>query len=224
MIDQIIVGEKASFDDFGASVAKRSVSQPAKKEIKESVPFSNTTYDFTKINGEIYWEERELKYTFEMVAQTPEKLMEMETAFANWLMNVIGQELHDPIIPDYHYIVTYSDMDFGDEDGLEKTTATVTFSAYPYKIANYEKMFEFEVPASESKTVWIPNESSHRISPIIASSRGITLEMGGTEYSMGAGMVTDEAFKLEAGLNCITITNNASDDCIVVFRFREEVF
>ena len=224
MIDQIAIGNKASFDDFGASVAERKMKQPTKKEIKETVPFSNITHDFTAINGEIYWNERELEYIFEMIAPTPERLFEMEAAFANWLMNIIKQELHDPVIPDYHFEVTYSDMSFEDDESLEKTTATVIFSAYPYKIANYPKSFDFEIPAKGSKTVWIPNESSHRITPKITTDAAITLELDDSGYSMNAGVAEDETFKLEAGLNKITITNSSGAACNVSFTFYEEVF
>ena len=74
MIDQLIIGDKASCDDYGASVASRKIVPPKKKEIKETVPFSNVTYDFSAINGEQYWEERELEYTLEIIAPTPEEL------------------------------------------------------------------------------------------------------------------------------------------------------
>lgn len=56
MLDQLIIGDKSSFDDFDASVSERNISPPKKKEIKETVPFSNVTYDFSKINGELFWE------------------------------------------------------------------------------------------------------------------------------------------------------------------------
>ncbi len=224
MIDQIIIGEKASFDDFGASVAKRTSKQPKKKTIKEAVPFSNITHDFTAINGEIYWEDRELEYTFELISPTPERLEEMKMAFANWLMNIIKQELHDPTIPEYHYIVTYNDMSFTDEDGMEKTTAKVTFSAYPYKIANYAKSHELEIPANGTRTVWILNESSHRITPKITADGAVTLKLGGSTYTMNAGVTEDEAFKLSAGINNISIVNSNSAICNVAISFYEEVF
>lgn len=224
MIDQIAIIDKASFDDFGASVAIRNIKMPVKKEIKETVPFSNITHDFTAINGEIYWNERELEYIFEMIAPTPEKLFEMKAAFANWVMNVIKRELHDPVIPDYHFIVTYSDMSFEDDEGLEKTTVTVLFSAYPYKIANYPKTLDFEIPANGSATAWIPNESSHRITPKITTDSAITLTLGNASYSMEAGTVEDEIFKLEPGLNEVSISNKSGEVCNVSFSFYEEVF
>lgn len=224
MIDQIIIGGKASFDDFGASVAKRVRKPPKKKSIRETLPFSNITHDFTAINGEIYWEDSEHDYVFEIIAPTPERLEEMKTAFAGWLMNVIRQELHDPLIPDYHFIVTYDDLSFADDEGLEKTTATVSFSAYPYKIANYARAHEFTIPAGSTKTAWILNESSHRITPTITTDKAITLELDGVSYSMSAGTAEDDAFKLEAGMNNVSIVNSNGAACNVVISFYEEVF
>ena len=110
MIDQLIIGGKASFDDFGASVSERKISYPKKKSIKKTVPFANVTYDFSKINGELYWEERTLEYIFEIMADTPEMLEQKKQAFSNWVMNVMNEKIYDPFIPDYHYLGTYEDQ------------------------------------------------------------------------------------------------------------------
>ena len=166
LIDQLKIGDKASFDDFFASVATRTIGQPKKKVIKETVPFSNITYDFSAINGEVYWEERELEYVFEITAPTPEKLEELKADFSSWIMNVMNAELHDPFIPDFHFLATYDDMEFEDEEGLEKTTATVVFMAYPYKVANLPRVYEVEVAASKMEEIAVENKSSH---PVAAS-------------------------------------------------------
>ena len=223
MIDQLIISDKASFDDFGASVASRTRKPPKKKSIKETVPFSNITHDFTAINGEIYWEDQQLEYVFEMIAPTPERLEEMKTAFSSWVMNIIKQELHDPIIPDCHYLATYEDMSFADEEGMEKTTVSVVFSAYPYKIANYPKVYECSIPARSEKQIPILNESSHRITPKITVDVPTHLWLGDVDYSMSAGTTEDEAFKLEQGLNFVTVFAFSTPVNISI-SFHEEVF
>ena len=161
MIDQLIIGDKASFDDFEASVAFRTIGLPEKKTIKETVPFSNVTYDFSKINGELYWNERELEYVFEIVAQTPERLEDLKAAFASWVMNIHQEELHDPFIPDHHFVATFSKIKFDDEEGLNKTTATVVFASYPYKVANLPRVFERTVTGAVE--MYVVNNSSHPI-------------------------------------------------------------
>lgn len=225
MIDQIKIGDKLSHDDFSASLALRKIGQPKKKVIKESVPFSNITYDFSAINGEVYWEERELDYVFEIIADDPEQLEELKKAFASWVMNIINQNLFDPFIPDYHFIATYDDMSFEDDEGIEKTTATVKFMAYPYKVSNRPIVYSFTILASGELTSFIENKSSHRVTPTITTDSPITLISGNSSYSIGAGTTKDERFRLEVGLNEITIQNTSTSSQVVVsISFDEEVF
>ena len=162
MIDQLIIGEKASFDDYEASLATRAIGMPTKKTIKETVPFSNVTYNFSKINGELYWEERELEYGFEIIAPTPEKLEELKAAFASWVMNVFEEDIHDPFIPDHHFVGTFADIDFEDEETLDKTTVTVIFTAYPYKISDLPVVVEFTGGSGE-QSITLISRSSHTV-------------------------------------------------------------
>ena len=230
MIDQLVIGNKASFDDFSASVAKREINSPKKKSIKETVPFSNKTYDFSAINGEVYWEERQLKYVFEIIADTPTELEDLKTKFSDWVMNVIEENLHDPHIPDYHFVATFDDISYQDEESLEKSTITVTFSAYPYKISNEQKTYTFELPTKRGIQVDIFNASSHKITPTFNGTTEyevwIDVVWGGstgTRHSMPAGEVKDEAIKLEKGNNTFVLNNKADEECVLTVSFNEEV-
>ena len=226
MTDQLIIGDRASFDDFDASVAARKISPPKKKSIKETVPFSNRTYDFSAINGETYWEERELEYVFEITADTPEELEDLKRKFSAWVMGVREQELHDPHIPDYHFLATYEDMDAEDDEGLDKTTLTVTFTAYPYMIANAPKVYEagpFRVESSLS----ILNESEHPVSLTIANTASMTMKLGDAlTVPIPAGEGTYGALKLPKGITPVVLTKTGSeaDRCVARISFYEEVF
>lgn len=223
LIDQVIIGNKASYDDFSASMAKRKIKKPKKKTIKETVPFSNKTYDFSAMDGEVYWEESELEYIFEIMADDPEELEDLKLKFSSWLMDIQEEEIHDPFIPDYHFIGTYEDMDFEDEEDVEKTTATVIFKAYPYMIANVPKVYEVTVAASCNTTLTILNESSHATMPIVSSDNGITLVIGNTSYSLSAGTITDENLKLPKGLITIVLKNTKTTATTVRIKLFEEV-
>ena len=223
MIDQLIIGDKASFDDFGASLATRKIGQPPKKSIKDTVPFSNKTYDFSRINGELYWEERELEYVFEILADTPEQLEERKQAFVNWLMQVHEEQIHDPHIPDFHFVGTYDDMDTDDDDGLEKTTITVKFTAYPYKVANLPKKYIVELPASTNQDVTVINDSAHRLVPTLVTDADIILKIDYTSLSVSAGEYIDDTLTLEPGSTTMTVQNISETDCTVTITFYEEV-
>lgn len=224
MVDQLIIGDLASNDDFGASVALRNIGTPAKKKITKSVPFSNVVHDFTNINGEIYWENRTLEYVFEMVAESPEALENMKTAFSGFVMNVIEEEIHDPFIPDFHFIGTFDGIAYADEEHELKTTATVTFSAYPYKISNEPKQYHRVIPVSGNAWLYIPNDSAHRITPTITVEGAVRIVYGNSSIALSDRTVTDESFDLAVGVNEFYVENNGTEQCAITITFRKEVF
>lgn len=221
MLDQLIIDGIGSLDDFGASVAERRISPPKKKSIKETVPYSNTTYDFSKINGELYWEERTLEYVLELLAVSAEELEEKMQPLRAWLMNVHEAELHDPFIQNYHFLATYEDMEIDDSE-IEKATITVTFTAYPYMIADVKRICIYNLKANVAQTVKIINRSSHRIVPTFKCDAEFTVLMGNTSYGIPAGETTDASFMLEPDANTLTLQCATSED--VYISFVEEVF
>lgn len=148
---QLVINGKKSYDDFGVCIATRKISQPKKKTIKESVPFSNVTYDFSKIDGEIYWEERTLTYTFDIAEFTTEEMEDVKGKLLDWLLNVHDADIYDPYIPDYHFHGSY-DSDSWDED-FGSGTLNVSFTVYPYKISNENENIVEKIGVSEDGNV-----------------------------------------------------------------------
>lgn len=223
MLDQLRIGNIYSYDDFEASVSTRKIHHPKKKSVKDTVPFSNVIYDFSNINGEVYWEERTLEYVFEITADTPNQLEELKANFSSWVMNIMNEQLYDPFIKDYHFLATFDNISFEDDEALDKTTAKVNFTAYPYMIANTSKKFTAQATKSAESTLNIVNNSSHRITPKITSSVPVTITIGNVSYSVGAVTVQDESIKLAVGTNVVKVkaTNTSGT---VTFEFAEERF
>lgn len=221
MLDQLIIGDISSYDDFGASVAERKIVKPKKKSIKDTVPFSNVTHDFSAINGELYWEESSLEYIFEMIADSAEELEEKKQPFVSWIMNVMNEELHDPYIRDYHFLATFSEIDIDDSE-VEKATITVKFTAYPYMISNAKRNIQFAITTTE-KTVVVLNDSSHRIVPTLTVNVGSVVVMGTSSYGIPAGVFNDEKFMLNPGKNTLAIRSTSGSGTLKI-EFYEEVF
>lgn len=220
-LDQLQIGEKCSYDDFSASVRDRNISAPVKKKIKETVPFSNKTYDFSSIDGEIYWEERQLEYVLEMDARTAEELESLKIAFKTWVMNVENEKLYDPFIKDYHFLATFSDISFDDSE-FEKSTITLAFTAYPYMISNSKKRYSFPITTAGGEIAVI-NNSSHRITPTFISDVPATITFGNVTYSMDAVEVTDEILSLAVGVNEMEIKASSASGTFQI-EYSEEVF
>lgn len=221
-IDQLVINGLGSYDDFEANISERKVSQPKKKSIKETVPFSNHTHDFSAINGEIYWEERTLEYVFEITACSPEKLEEKKRHFLAWVMNVMEEDIVDPFMNDYHFRGTFENVDVDDSE-IEKSTITVTFSAYPYKIADYPKLCICNITKAEKSTVKIMNESSHRVIPKFISDVPFTVWIKNSSFAFVAGEVEVASIKLDVGVNTL-IFQSTGDAGTVKVEFYEEVF
>ena len=220
MIDQLVIGNVASYDVYGASMKERKVNEPEKKTIKDTVPFSNMTYDFSAINGEVYWGERILEYVFEILADSPEELEEKKIKFKSWIMNVMNEEIHDPYILDYYFKGTFESID-ADDSEIEKSTIVVTFAAYPYMISNEKTAYTVNLTAGNRTEVNVVNNSSHRISPTIINSASVTLEIDGKSYSVNAGSRAYEKIKLETGTTKISATSSSNGTLTI--EFYEEV-
>lgn len=222
MFDQLIIGKVYSGDDFDATVASRRIGKPKKKSIKESVPFSNIVHDFSAINGEIYWEERELEYDFEIIADSPEELEEKKAPFLAWIMNVMNEKLHDPYIPDYHFIATFADIE-DDDSEIEKSNITVKFTAYPYMIANEPRVLSFPLTTTAAE-IRVKNESAHKIVPTLTPSVSCTITAGASTYALMANAPkTMNEFALSSGVNVFAVKSNSSDGVLRI-TFVEEVF
>ena len=226
MLDQLIIGKTSSLD-FDASVAERSIGQPKKKEIKHTIPFSNITYDFSAMNGEVYWSERELTYVLEILADSPAELEAKKARFSSWIMNVLDEDIFDPFIAEHHFRGSFSDLSFADEEDIEKTTATVKFLAYPYKIANKQKVYQKIVGGAatgcdtltwdgyakgltrvERGTTGITYFKLSSVTPTLEELRGCELKFH--EFSTGNSITFEqgEDFPVRDGY-CIVVDNGA---------------
>lgn len=220
MIDQLIIGGVGSYDKFEANVKERTIKSPKKKSITETVPFSNITYDYSSMNGETYWEQRELEYVFEITADSPEELEVKKQPFVAWIMNVEDEEIHDPFIRDYHFKGTFEDID-PDDSEIEKSTITVTFKAYPYKIANKKRIIPVNITTNEI-TVKVPNLSNHRIVPTFKSDVEFALKMGASSFGLPVGEITSDSIMFNPGTNTVKLATVTGTGTVMI-EFYEEV-
>ena len=114
-----------------------------------------------------------------------------------------------------------------DEESVDKTTITVKFKAYPYKIANKPKIYTFTVPANlpegaDGVVKTVVNNSGHKITPTFITDVGVTLKMGNVSYFIPAGETADGSLKLDVGQNTLII--QSEEDCTLTVKFFEEVF
>ena len=222
---------KHSFDDFGLTIKSKKIGNPKKNKIKEEIPFMNGSYDFSLLYGDQTYSERKLEYTFNLNEKNKIEMNVKKIQVLEWLNDGGKQPLYDDTIPGFYFLAEVEDDDFS-EDG-KNGELTVTFNAYPYKIAsrnegndiwddfNFELdyMQETKFDVSGSKFVNIINPSSKNINPIVICSSEFNVIKDSTTYKFNGGTTKDWIFTLDKGENNLILNGNGS----IEFVFRKEV-
>ena len=220
MIKQLVINEKKSFDDFGVYISKRTISTPKKKIIKEALPFSNIVYDFSNIDGEIYWEERSLEYEFDIAETSTEEMEFTKSNLLNWLLNIHDTDIYDPYITDYHFHGSY-DSDSWSED-FGGGTLKVVFKVYPYMIKNEVNIDEMILTSTMTNAlVLVNNTSGHRIPVDLTIDGEMTLSFNNVNYGLSTGKY-EKLFYVNKGENKIGIESSSGG--IFKIEYREERF
>src|SRR5690625_1096386 len=91
-LPNMVTGPKEGFErsgkhtrDFGMWLIDRQAPTPTEKEILESIPFMQGSYDFSNILGERVFENRQLTYVFEIQKRDYERRKINQTVIENWL-------------------------------------------------------------------------------------------------------------------------------------------
>lgn len=211
---------KGSFTDFGLAIKGRTISLPVKKTIKDSVPFQNGSYDFSKINGEIFWEERTIEYVFDIAEFTTEEMETIKDKVVDWLLNIFDADIEDDYTQGYYYHGSYDSNSWSEDFGQGELT--IQFAVYPYKYAKEETKLLISATTTE-QTITINNDSSHKVIPIITIDGEATITIGANSYSLTSGTYTSSSFILEKGENKWSV-KTTTGTANVNISFRKEVF
>lgn len=222
---------KHSFDDFGLTIKSKKIGNPKKNKIKEEVPFMNGSYDFSLLYGEQTYSERQLEYTFNLnernkIAMNIKKMQVLE-----WLNDRGKQPLYDDTIPGFYFLAEVGDDDFSEEGSNGEIT--VTFNAYPYKISSRNDGhdiwddFNFELDMVQdtifevngTKDIILYNNGAIGINPTVICSNDIEVTKGNSIYKFKPGEAKAWAFKLDKGLNTLTIKGTGT----IEFKWCKEV-
>lgn len=224
-------GNKHSYKDFGVTIKSKSIGSPKKNKIKETVPFMNGSYDFSSLYGGQTYGERSLQYVFNIIGQTKSHMNMKKINLLNWLHKGIKEPLYDDAIPGYYFLAECEDDDFKENGNTGELT--VTFTAYPFKICDYEEGdiawddFNFELDVLQEtkfdingvKNVKIHNVGVTNIVPEVICSNQMEVTKGNITYKFNPGASKDYRFELSIGENNMMIKGNGT----IEFKFRKEV-
>lgn len=229
--------DQHSYRDLGVTISARDVGAPNKVKVKQTLPFSNTTYDFSHLYGAQVFEERQMTYTFDIMnpkrIDTNTKLNVIKTRIVNWLTSSQGkQPLYDDVYPQYYFLAEV-ESGAGFTENWTNGTLDVTFTAYPFMIKELEEgkdiwdTFNFELDVAQftdfeiqgSENIMLLNNGTPDAVPKIVTDAPFTIIHDDKEFQVNAGTSEDLDFVLSPGENHITLRGNGH----IEFLFYQEL-
>lgn len=219
--------------DMDVVMHSKTIQSPSKNKIKETVPFMNGSYDFSTVttNGEIAYGERQISIELGLNMYSKEGLQTLYSKTMQWIVDIGRSKLIFDDDPDYYYIAEVESSTTLDQV-MEFGKMSITFIAYPFKTSvdnageetwdlfNFELdyMQDVEFDIDISKTVSIYN-CGRSVCPLINCSSTMTLTKGSYTTNLLAGDNKDWLFKLQNGVNSISINGTGH----IKFTFRKEM-
>lgn len=71
--------------DLGITVGDREIGLAPPRIVTASVPFRNGQYDFSRMDGDLHYDVRKLKYVFNVIGKTPEKAADKLSEVLEWI-------------------------------------------------------------------------------------------------------------------------------------------
>lgn len=117
-------------------LSNRDAPTPNEQEIVETVPYMQGQYDFSEINGERYFENREITYTFKMFKEAYSNRKTFEQEIKRMIMPQGIQQLYDSHDEIYYWLGKCKSISVTDDDEYNTLSATLIFNCYPFAIRN----------------------------------------------------------------------------------------
>lgn len=137
---QIKFGGKWSLEDFGVLIGQESdtntrIEYAKPRVLRETVPFRDGSYDYSRMSGKLVYDDRTLRYTFIISGHTRTDVEEKVRQLDNWLGDSCDTELYDTDFQLWKFTgVSYLGM--GDltyySSNENRAQVTAEFIAAPY--------------------------------------------------------------------------------------------
>ncbi len=212
----------------------RDAPTPSEKEITESVPYMQGVYDFSTLNFDRYFDNREVTYQVMLFENEYENRKHPEQHIKRSLMKLGIQPLYDTHDQGYHWLGKCKSVVV--EDDVEKGTlsCTIIFDCYPFAIYNeaegsdiWDDVYfphwifqetKYTVSGSQSISLFNIGSKSAECELIVTGTVNVSGSFG--TLNLTAGNYKDTQLVLEMGENRLSLSGNGT----IEFKFyREEM-
>lgn len=131
----------AEFDSVksGWWLTERTAPTPEEQEITESVPYRQGSYDFSMIDNERFFNNREITYKLLYVGEEYHNRKGFEQELKRQLMPHNWGKLVDTHEPVYYWWAKCKSVEVDDSSDNETLEASIVFTAYPYAYTNHNE-------------------------------------------------------------------------------------
>lgn len=212
----------------------RDAPTPSEKEITESVPYMQGVYDFSMLNFDRYFDNREVTYQVMLFENEYENRKRPEQDIKRNLMKLDIQSLYDTHDQGYHWLGKCKSVAV--EDDVEKGTlsCTIVFDCYPFAIYNsaegsdiWDDVYfphwvfqntKYTVSGAQSISLFNIGSRSVECEMIVDGDITVIGDFGSVELT--SGDYQDTQIVLVMGENHLTLSGNGT----IEFKFyREEM-
>lgn len=137
---QINFGGRWSLEDFGLFIGQETdtdtrIERARPRIIRESIPFMDGSYDYSRISGKLIYDDRTLRYTFIISGHSRTEIEDKVRQLDNWLGETEDTDLYDTDFPHWMFTnVAYlgiGELTFYSANEC-KARVTAEFTAAPY--------------------------------------------------------------------------------------------
>lgn len=231
-MNEIIFNGKSSYKDLGVIVTDFKPQPPEPKIIKQDVPFMNGSYDFSKLYGEVFYNERVISCKIQFKVRDKRLLYGKYSEVIEWLLGNNNSKLIYTGDSCMYYIASVTKAPTWDKF-LKVGSLDFEFIAYPFKISTLQDghdiwddfNFEFDMVQDTkfivdgTKNINLYNNSSIGINPTVICSGDMEIIKGNSSYKFKSGESKSWSFKLDKGLNNLTIKGIGT----IEFKWNKEV-
>lgn len=120
-------------------LTERTAPTPGEQEITESVPYRQGSYDFSMIDNERFFNNREITYKLLYVGEKYYNRKGFEQELKRQLIPHNWDKLVDTHEPTYYWWAKCKSVEVNDNSDNETLEASIVFTAYPYAYTNHNE-------------------------------------------------------------------------------------
>lgn len=219
--------------DYEMRLMSRNAPTPSKREIIESLPFTHGNYDFSRVLGEDFYNNRPITYVFHLHENEYNVRKVKQTSFENELMKLGITQLRDSYSEGYYYLGKVTSVNTDDDHVHNRLIVTIAFDCYPFKISDFLEgndiwdTFNFELDVAQvtefqisgSEEILLINNGGTSIAPKVITDAPFSITKGNVTYQFGVGETITDNFRLDIGENNLIVEGNGH----IEFSFRKEL-